>query len=214
MITLPIRRVVVVVIGLVAIVWLVLLGVHSKSGLAMWDQSIWQFSVQHGSASAHSLAQRITSFGVLGVLLPASLFVGVILWWRVRSILFSLTPWVSVVICEQVVTYVKRITAITRPPLESQVLPIHNPSFPSGHTANTTALVVSALLTMWISQNWTRTSKWVATLCGLVIAVSMGATRVVLNVHWLSDVMAGWCTGAAIAFAVVGTASVIATRKV
>ena len=201
-----------VVAILVFATWIISLGIHSKSGVATWDQSVWQFSVEHGSGHIHAVARRISSLGVLGVLLPGAACVGIVIWVQSRSFVMSLAPWVSVTICGEVVAYLKRVTDIARPPVGSQVLPVLNPSFPSGHAANTTALVVSVLIIVWSLPHGTTQSKRLATACGVVVAMGMGATRVVLNVHWISDVLAGWCVGAAVAFAVTGTARAVTTR--
>jgi undecaprenyl-diphosphatase len=98
----------------------------------------------------------------------------------------------------------KKSTNIVRPPLQFQVAQIHNPSFPSGHTADTTAFVVSLLLIMWCAINVSRPVKNWVTVVGTSTFLAMGLTRLVLNVHWLSDVLAGWCIGAAVGLAVTG----------
>jgi undecaprenyl-diphosphatase len=88
--------------------------------------------------------------------------------------------------------------------LQFQVAQIHNPSFPSGHTADTTAFVVSLLLILWCAINVSRLVKTWVTVIGTLAFILMGLTRLVLNVHWLSDVLAGWCIGAAIGLTVTG----------
>jgi len=109
-----------------------------------------------------------------------------------------------VVVCGQIVAVLKRATDIVRPPLELQVVQVRNPSFPSGHTANTTALIVSVVLVVWCVAEFSRRTKMWVSIGGAVIVTAMGLTRLVLNVHWLSDVLAGWCIGAAVGLAVTG----------
>jgi undecaprenyl-diphosphatase len=98
----------------------------------------------------------------------------------------------------------KKSTDIARPPAEFQVVQIRNPSFPSGHTANTTALIVSVVLVAWSVIELSRRTKMWVSIGGAVIIAAMGLTRLVLNVHWLSDVLAGWCIGASVGLAVTG----------
>ena len=107
-------------------------------------------------------------------------------------------------VCGEIVSILKKSTKIARPPLQFQVAQIHNPSFPSGHAADTTAFVVSLLLIVWCALDVPRRVKTWATVIGVSIFVAMGLTRLVLNVHWLSDVLAGWCIGAATGLAVTG----------
>ena len=198
------RRLAALVAILLASAWLISLGIHSKTGVSHFDQSVWQFFVDHGSIRVHSIARFITSFGVLGVLLPVAVVVGVVVWVRSRSVTAAIAPWLSVVVCGQIVSVLKKSTDIARPPVEFQVAQIRNPSFPSGHAANTTALIVSVVLVAWCAAELSpRTKMWVS-IGGAVIVTAMGLTRLVLNVHWLSDVLAGWCIGAAVGLAITG----------
>ena len=198
------RRLAALVAVLLASAWLISLGIYSKTGVSHFDQSVWQFFVDHGSIRVHSIARFITSFGVLGVLLPVAVVVGVLVWVRSRSVTAAIAPWLSVVVCSQIVSILKKSTDIVRPPFELQVVQVRNPSFPSGHTANTTALIVSVVLVAWcVAKLSRRTMMWVS-ISGAVIVVAMGLTRLVLNVHWLSDVLAGWCIGAAVGLAITG----------
>jgi undecaprenyl-diphosphatase len=198
------RRVVTAVVLLVIGAWGVSLGIHSKSGVSYFDQSIWRFFVDHGSSRVQSLARFVTSFGVLSVLLPVAVVFGVLLWARSRSFAAAIAPWLSVVVCAQIVTVLKKATDIVRPPSQFQIIQIRNPSFPSGHAANTTALIVSVVLVVWCVAEVSRRLKMWATIGGAVIFIAMGLTRIVLNVHWLSDVLAGWCIGAAAGLAITG----------
>ena len=198
------RRLAALVAVLLASAWLISLGIHSKTGVSHFDQSAWQFFVDHGSIRVHSIARFITSFGVLGVLLPVAVVVGVAVWVRSRSVTAAIAPWLSVVVCGQFVSVLKKSTDIARPPVEFQVAQIRNPSFPSGHAANTTALIVSVVLVAWFAAELSRRTKMWVSISGAVIVAAMGLTRLVLNVHWLSDVLAGWCIGAAVGLAITG----------
>ena len=198
------RRLAALVAVLLASAWLISLGIYSKTGVSHFDQSVWQFFVDHGSKRVHSIARFITSFGVLGVLLPVAVIVGVLVWVRSRSVTAAIAPWLSVVVCGQIVSVLKKSTDIARPPVEFQVAQIRNPSFPSGHAGNTTALIVSVVLVAWFATELSRRTKMWVSISGAVIVAAMGLTRLVLNVHWLSDVLAGWCIGAAVGLAITG----------
>lgn len=73
--------------------------------------------------------------------------------------------------------------------------PLQDSSFPSGHTTAVFAWVIPLLLTGTIA------SIYVAPLC-LVIAISVGWSRMHLGLHYPSDVAAGAIIGTATAFAV------------
>lgn len=72
-----------------------------------------------------------------------------------------------------------------------------NASFPSGHASNTMAIL---LLFALLSGGGWRT--WVA----VAVALLVGWTRIVLGVHWPSDVLAGWMLGGGVALLAVAVA--------
>jgi membrane-associated phospholipid phosphatase len=67
-------------------------------------------------------------------------------------------------------------------------------SFPSGHA--TTGIAVFGLLGLY-GAILARTRGWkvAAVIAGLALGVLIGASRIVLNVHFVGDVLAGFCLG-------------------
>jgi undecaprenyl-diphosphatase len=76
------------------------------------------------------------------------------------------------------------------PPYES------SPSFPSGHTLNTTVVIGVLVYLLWlqVAHVWIRFSAIVA---GTLFAGAMGLSRVFLGHHWMTDVMFAWLLGLA-----------------
>ncbi len=71
-------------------------------------------------------------------------------------------------------------------------------SFPSGHASFAAAFFI-ALAYVLAPRFSTRTKKeWFIVGC-VIMLVIIGLSRVVLGVHWISDVLAGWAVGAFIA---------------
>ena len=91
-----------------------------------------------------------------------------------------------------------------RPDLVMQLDPIHSPAFPSGHANN--AAVVYILFIILVPQ--ARLPVW--QLVAFVMIVLTGLSRIMLGVHWPTDVIGGWMLGAA--FALVA-AAIIARRQ-
>jgi len=83
-----------------------------------------------------------------------------------------------------------------RPDLGSAIELPSSFSFPSGHAA--TGIAVFGLLGL-LAANSARTTavKRALAFGGIALGVAIGASRVALNVHYVSDVLAGWCLGVA-----------------
>ena len=172
------------------------------------DQKVWEFFVRNPFLT--SVAQLVTAVGVLYVLLPLSAVVGIYLWRRSGSVLTAVTPWIAVQVNSLVVANLKEWTSVVRPPREFWIVEASAGSFPSGHVANTTAFVVVVV----ISLNGIQPTKLrLLSYGGGVLCIAMAWSRLALNVHWLTDVVAGWCVGAAISFAVLSVIQKIKSQR-
>ncbi|MCE1178507.1 MAG: phosphatase PAP2 family protein [Micrococcales bacterium] len=105
----------------------------------------------------------------------------------------------------------KELVGRARPPLADAVPPFESsPSFPSGHTLNATVVAVILLYAAWPRLRHGR--LWL--LLAAAFAGAMGLSRVVLGLHWLSDVMAGWALGLGwAAFVVTGHLLLVVHRR-
>ncbi len=83
-----------------------------------------------------------------------------------------------------------------RPDVGSAIRLPESFSFPSGHA--TTGVAVFGLLGLYAAALATTRGRRIAAVCaGLGVGALIGASRVILNVHYLSDVLAGVCLGLA-----------------
>ncbi len=83
-----------------------------------------------------------------------------------------------------------------RPDLVPYGARVYTASFPSGH-AMLSAIVYLTLAALLSRVQERRRVKVFLVALGVAITLLVGASRVYLGVHWPSDVLAGWCGGAA-----------------
>lgn len=77
-----------------------------------------------------------------------------------------------------------------RPELWPRIVTEHGASFPSGHSTMAAALVTFLVLLLWQTRY-----RWTALVLGVLYALLVGYSRIVLGVHYPTDVLAGWLTG-------------------
>ncbi|MFI5227499.1 MAG: phosphatase PAP2 family protein [Gemmatimonadales bacterium] len=65
-------------------------------------------------------------------------------------------------------------------------------SFPSGHAMD--SLIAYGLLAYWAGRRWPRV-RFAAYVAAALIVALIGFSRIYLGVHFLSDVVAGFCSG-------------------
>jgi undecaprenyl-diphosphatase len=94
----------------------------------------------------------------------------------------------------------KRVFERERPDLAYRAVEAVNASFPSGH-AMLSAVVFLTLGVLAARFADKRRVKALAIGAAVLVSLLVGASRVYLGVHWASDVLAGWCVGAAWAMA-------------
>lgn len=90
----------------------------------------------------------------------------------------------------------KGVFARERPDLVPHLDVVTSPSFPSGHAllAAVVYLTLGAVLARLLPR---RAEQVYALVVALGLALLVGLTRVVVGVHYPSDVLAGWCVGGA-----------------
>jgi undecaprenyl-diphosphatase len=94
----------------------------------------------------------------------------------------------------------KRLFERERPDLAYRAVEAVNASFPSGH-AMLSAVVFLTLGVLAARFTERRRVKVLAVGAAVLVSLLVGISRVYLGVHWASDVLAGWCVGAAWAMA-------------
>lgn len=162
------------------------------------DEAVWRFWAGLDLAWVHSAARVVSGLGTQTVLLPAAVFAGIAVWIGTRRVLPALAPWLAVQIDAILVSRLKVAFDVERPPRDQMVRVVRSAAFPSGHAANTTALLVAVAVVVGATGN--RDARARAVILAVVGSLAMGWSRLALNVHWLSDVVGGTVIGALVGF--------------
>lgn len=148
-----------------------------------------------GPSWLEEAARDITALGsaaVLGVVTLAAIAYLLL----IRRVAAALLVFVAVAGGQMLSTLLKEAIARPRPDLVAHAAETMTPSFPSGHAmlSAVTYLTIGALLA---STHDSRRLKAFFVGLAIVITFAVGLTRVYLGVHYPTDVLAGWCLGAA-----------------
>lgn len=175
-----------------------------------FDRWVWRQFQQHPVLT--DAAKVLTDVGSMSVLLPGAVVAGAVLWWRYRSLLLAVVPWIALQFNSSLVAVLKRTFDVARPPQENWLSGAAGGSFPSGHVANTTVLLIAVAVVVFIHESSlaVRRATIVVATTGIVM---MAWTRLALNVHWLSDVLAGAIVGMVIASATAYFAITVRSRR-
>jgi undecaprenyl-diphosphatase len=113
-----------------------------------------------------------------------------------RNLATALFLLVSVVLGALVGTLLKMNFARTRPDLVTHLVQVDTTSFPSGHAMNS-AIIYLTLGALLARAEKDRIVRVYIVAVAMGLALVIGFSRIYLGVHWPSDVIAGWCVGAA-----------------
>ena len=84
-----------------------------------------------------------------------------------------------------------------------------DPSFPSGHATNSAAVFCTIAFVAAVFVLRRPLARDAAIVLATVLSGAVGLSRLVLGVHWPSDVLAGWALGVAVALGVTIAATLL-----
>jgi len=189
------RAVVVALLGLLGFLVLAALVLLHPEPLPL-DRALHRVSVEHREPIA-DIAEVVTALGTGPVVLVVLLVVGA-LWARARGRWWLVLVGPGLLMAGAVARYTSMwVIDRPRPPVEDWIVFASGRSFPSGHT--TTAGLAYGLgvvvLAMALRPGVLRRTLMTVLL---VVAGLVGASRVILGVHWPTDVFGGWCLALAV----------------
>lgn len=93
-----------------------------------------------------------------------------------------------------IVSVLKALVDRPRPMIVAHLVDVRTASFPSGHAMDS-AFVYGSLAIVMAAQARRGRRATVATSVAMLLIFAIGASRIILGVHWPTDVAAGWAIG-------------------
>ena len=176
----------IVAIVVLACIWLAML----LGGAGPADRAIYEALYAGHRPVMLPVARALTFLGDPTLLIGASIIAALWLWHRKRGraglVLFAVTL-TGRVLSEAQKYWIARV----RPDVEPHMVVVKTSSFPSGHAAS--SMIFYLALALLLAGH----ARYRFTAAALAIALSLliGTSRVMLGVHWPSDVIGGWVFG-------------------
>jgi membrane-associated phospholipid phosphatase len=175
------------------------------------DQNTLELGMRHRAAWLTTIARAVTVLGngwMVAVVIAISAS-ALALRHRRTDALFVLTSVVGAAIA---VAIVKHAVGRPRPALPDRLATASGAAFPSGHAAQSIACY-GALAVVLVTAARSNRLRAFAIAGAVVVAFAIGASRIYLGVHWLSDVVGGWLLAAGWLLALIGARSALAHRR-
>jgi undecaprenyl-diphosphatase len=180
-------------------------------GLISHDQTVLRWFVDHRTDGMISVARLVSTVGGFVSLLCLSVFLAAWLWRRGWEL--AVAPLTSLLFAGLAAAVAKSIFGRARPPIALHGVRVTSPAFPSGHAADAAAFFLAAAFVLALTEARSRRTQLALIAAAILFAALVGISRLVLAVHWLSDVVAGWALGTAIATAAVATLWFASTHR-
>ncbi len=181
-----------VVVGASVGVGLLLAMIHGHSGLARWDLSFAHFGASHATHVSTAFLRDVSQIGGTVGVVSIGVVVAAVEYRRIRSL--AVVGFLFLVIAGQFLAAYLIKLAVARPrPAILHLTGFSGTSFPSGHaTAAAATLMACAFL---LGRRRTSSTKAVLVGAAVGLAAAVASTRVLLGVHWFTDVLAGLLLG-------------------
>lgn len=190
----------VVAVASAAVFVLLLLDVSAGGFLHDRDPDALSGIVRLRPDGALESARWVTDLGTPVGIAVAGVVGAVVLRRRGAAWVAAVAPLAGALVAGAVTTALKAWVVPVRPPSGLRMPFEHEATFPSGHAAAATSLYVGLGLAASATCRTPR-SRRLAVAAGAAMAGLVGASRLVLAVHWPTDVLGGWALGTALALA-------------
>jgi len=187
--------------------------VIAGDGLELRDAANLGFFIDHRTPLLVSTAKSVTNLGGVPFLLGVALVVGGLLWWRGARLAVAAAPALALGLAGVAAAIGKQLVNRGRPPVALRLVTETEASFPSGHATDSAALYLTIGLVLAVIVFRRPLARVLAVVVSGLAAVAIGGSRLLLGVHWPTDVLAGWSLGALVALTITTAVLVLARPR-
>jgi len=181
----------IILVGTVAIGALLIMVQHN-TGLAHYDLGAARWGGDHATPGSTRFMRDVSLFGGTPVMIGVALIAALRQYMRTRTVaVIGLLT--AVVLGQVLITNLTKLFVDRARPDIHRLTGFSGSSFPSGHAA--TAAATFAAIALLVGRGRSRRMKAFLAAGAAFIAVAVATTRVLLGVHWLTDVVAGLAMG-------------------
>lgn len=173
-------------IATLAAIWLLML----LTGGGWLDRSIYEALYAGHRPALLVVARILTALGEPTFLIGACGVCAIWLWYEGRGRL-GLALFLIAMLGRGLSEVQKYWIARVRPDLQPHLVVVKTSSFPSGHATSSMVFYLALALALTAHKPWHR----YAAAGAIVLSLLIGTSRVMLGVHWPSDVIGGWAFG-------------------
>jgi membrane-associated phospholipid phosphatase len=181
-----------IVVGGVVLGVLAFLVRNSDAGVTGLDTSAARWGALHASSLSTFVLRVVTQFGATVTITVLVIALSVLEYRRIPS--RSMPMYLLAVAIGQLLisNLIKVLVARARPAIDP-LAGFSGASFPSGHTTAAASFYAAAALVLGRGRSFRLRTIFAGVAVGIAVAVA--ASRVLLGVHWLTDVVAGLALG-------------------
>jgi undecaprenyl-diphosphatase len=172
-------------VAVLACLWLAML----LLGGGPLDQALEHEFYVGGHPALVLVARIFTFLGEPTVLVGGGFLVAGWLWYRGRG-RFAAGLLMVILVGRGLSEVQKYWIARARPALEPHLVVVKTSSFPSGHATSSMIFYLTLAIAL-TPPAWRRA----AAACAILLSLLVGSSRLMLGVHWPSDVIGGWSFG-------------------